>query len=334
MLEPSAHISSRDSTSLAGAERGGRPVDRKQRGCGQGSRIMLAKEIWILVADAASARVLRADRGGTPPRVPADARAPGGSSETKHLVSDRPGRSFEFGHTGARHAMEPVTVERAEQRASCTSRRTDVLPWPRFDSLSSSRRSTIDIRNQATERSRLIPAALPGRPRSEPGPAEDLWTAPLDRWLRELAASPAGLSGKEAAQRLERYGPNDAMARRQRPLLLQFLARFGNPLVLILLVASAVSAFTGDVTNFLIITAIVLLSVTLDFVQEVSGQGGSRRCASRLPLRADRVRDGIRPRTPGGEAGARRCRALGAGDSCPPTAGCWKRTTSSSSSRC
>ena len=37
-----------------------------------------------------------------------------------------------------------------------------------------------------------------------------------------------------------------------------------NPLVIILLVASAVSAFTGEATNFLIITCIVLLSVTLD----------------------------------------------------------------------
>jgi hypothetical protein len=33
-------------------------------------------------------------------------------------------------------------------------------------------------------------------------------------------------------------------------------------------VASAVSAFTGEVANFVIISFIVLLSVTLDFVQE------------------------------------------------------------------
>src|SRR4051794_5968222 len=121
----------------------------------------------------------------------------------------------------------------------------------------------------SSEVSRSIPAALRGRPVSEPGPAEDLWTAPLDRWLSELHASRAGLTSEEAAQRLDCYGPNDARARRRHPLLLQFLGRFGNPLVLVLLFASTLSAITGNVTSFVIITAIVLLSVVLDFVQEV-----------------------------------------------------------------
>ena len=37
--------------------------------------------------------------------------------------------------------------------------------------------------------------------------------------------------------------------------------RFANPLVLILLVASGLSAVTGDVASFVIISSIVLLSV-------------------------------------------------------------------------
>jgi magnesium-transporting ATPase (P-type) len=38
-----------------------------------------------------------------------------------------------------------------------------------------------------------------------------------------------------------------------RALILQFLAKFKNPLVVILLTASALSAFTGDGTSFFII---------------------------------------------------------------------------------
>ena len=133
---------------------------------------------------------------------------------------------------------------------------------------------------------------------SEPGPAEDLWTAPLDRWLSELDASPAGLTSEEAAQRLDRYGPNDAMARRRRPLLLQFLGRFGNPLVLVLLFASTLSAITGNLTSFVIITVIVLLSVVLDFVQEVRAQNAVEALRRSVALQADVRRDGAQAVVP------------------------------------
>ena len=133
---------------------------------------------------------------------------------------------------------------------------------------------------------------------SEPGPAEDLWTAPLDRWLSDLHASPAGLTGEEAAQRLDCYGPNDAMARRRRPLLLQFLGRFSNPLVLVLLFASTLSAITGNLTSFVIITVIVLLSVVLDFVQEVRAQNAVEALRRSVALQADVRRDGAQAVVP------------------------------------
>ncbi|HEX6012198.1 MAG TPA: magnesium-translocating P-type ATPase [Geminicoccaceae bacterium] len=126
----------------------------------------------------------------------------------------------------------------------------------------------------------------------DPDPAEDLGSAPLGHWLSELDASPAGLSGEEAARRLKRHGPNDAMARRRRSLLLQFLGRFGNPLVLVLLFASALSAVTGNVTSFLIIAVIVLLSVVLDFVQEVRAQNAVEALRRSVALQADTRRDG------------------------------------------
>jgi magnesium-transporting ATPase (P-type) len=49
--------------------------------------------------------------------------------------------------------------------------------------------------------------------------------------------------------------------------------RFANPLVMILLVASALSAATGDLASFMIVAGIVVLSVLLDFVQENRRRG-------------------------------------------------------------
>jgi magnesium-transporting ATPase (P-type) len=67
---------------------------------------------------------------------------------------------------------------------------------------------------------------------------------------------------------LLQYGPNLFRDQPQRSLIVQFLRRFANPLVIILLVASVVSALAGELTSFYIIVLLVLLSVVLDFVQE------------------------------------------------------------------
>ena len=123
----------------------------------------------------------------------------------------------------------------------------------------------------------------------EIGP-EEIWTEPLDRLLTRLATTPAGLTTVEAQSRLTRYGPNTAAAVKHLRLWLQFLSRFRNPLVIILLVASGLSAATGDVASFVVVVTIVTASITLDFVQEVRAQNAvealRRSVAVRLPYGA------------------------------------------------
>ncbi|SCK28114.1 magnesium-translocating P-type ATPase [Vogesella sp. LIG4] len=101
-----------------------------------------------------------------------------------------------------------------------------------------------------------------------------------------------GLSGNEAAARLARFGPNLLREHRRHSLLRQYLSRFKNPLVLILLAASAVSAFSGDVTNFFIISCIVLMSVTLDFVQEYRANAAAEKLRQSVAVRTTVLRDG------------------------------------------
>lgn len=115
--------------------------------------------------------------------------------------------------------------------------------------------------------------------------------SPLESRL-EPSPQPLGLSGLEARKQLARFGPNSLHEHDEKSLLRQYLIRFKNPLVLILLAASAVSAFTGEVTNFLIITVIVLLSVTLDFVQEHRANAAADKLRQSVSLRARVLRDG------------------------------------------
>lgn len=121
---------------------------------------------------------------------------------------------------------------------------------------------------------------------------EDVWRAPLARLLTQLATRPAGLTQGEARARLAVYGTNDASTVKRVPLWLQFLARFRNPLVIILVVASGLSAVTGDVASFAIIISIVMLSIVFDFAQEIRAQNAVEALRRSVAVQATVRRDG------------------------------------------
>ncbi|MGE5172285.1 MAG: magnesium-translocating P-type ATPase [Betaproteobacteria bacterium] len=124
------------------------------------------------------------------------------------------------------------------------------------------------------------------------------WHQPVPELLKQLNTTGSGLTSSEAADRLKQTGPNMLRPPRKRALILQFLARFKNPLVIILLIASAVSAFTGDVTSFLIISAIVVMSVTLDFIQEHRADKAAEELRQSVAIRVQALRDGMRIEIP------------------------------------
>jgi len=125
---------------------------------------------------------------------------------------------------------------------------------------------------------------------------QNWWAQSLAATFAALNAAPHGLASAEAGARLARFGANRFRDRPQRPLLVQFLARFKNPLVIILLAASTVAALTGDATSSVIISIVIVFSVTLDFTQEYrAGQSAEELRQSVLVrvavLRDDAVRE-------------------------------------------
>jgi Mg2+-importing ATPase len=117
------------------------------------------------------------------------------------------------------------------------------------------------------------------------------WQQDVTALLEHHKATPAGLTSSEAAVRLTRYGPNILHTQRRNKLLFQFLAKFRNPLVIILLAASALSALTGDVASFIIISLIVLMSVTLDFIQEFRAGQAAERLRQSVTVHVQALRD-------------------------------------------
>ncbi len=85
--------------------------------------------------------------------------------------------------------------------------------------------------------------------------------------LQELGSTQTGLTSEEAAGRLATVGRNVLAS--HKVTALGILGRqLRNPLLILLLAAAAVSAATGDPTDGAIITAIVVLSVGLGFINE------------------------------------------------------------------
>ena len=77
-----------------------------------------------------------------------------------------------------------------------------------------------------------------------------------------------GLTGDEAARRLLANGPNELQEKARASLLERIIGQFKDFLVLILIAAAIVSAFIGEVTDSLVIVAIVILNAILGVVQE------------------------------------------------------------------
>lgn len=119
-----------------------------------------------------------------------------------------------------------------------------------------------------------------------------IWHVSLEQLLGELKASKTGLTQTDAERRLVEFGPNDALTQRRRALWLQVVDRFANPLILILLFASGLSAWTGEIASFVIILVIVLLSVVLDLTQQLRAENAVDALRRSVGLRALVIRDG------------------------------------------
>jgi Mg2+-importing ATPase len=107
-----------------------------------------------------------------------------------------------------------------------------------------------------------------------------------------LANAGAGLSTTEARLRLSKIGPNEPVSLRRRSSLVQILLLFLNPLAIILLAASAVSAALGEILNASIIAVMVLLGATLNFIQTYRSHRAVERIRKEVAPTATVLRDG------------------------------------------
>ncbi len=121
----------------------------------------------------------------------------------------------------------------------------------------------------------------------KPSPAASLSTL-----FEQLQTSDKGLTSAEARRRLSRFGPNELTTGRRSGPTVQILLLFANPLAIILLIASLISALLGQVLNASIIAVMVLLSAALNFIQTFRSQRAAERLRLQVAPTATVLRDG------------------------------------------
>ncbi|MCE5313648.1 MAG: calcium-translocating P-type ATPase, PMCA-type [Armatimonadota bacterium] len=121
----------------------------------------------------------------------------------------------------------------------------------------------------------------------------DLHSMEVEEALEALQTTRDGLSGAEAARRLEDYGPNE-IARHERVSWIDTLvAQVKNPLVYILIIAAAISFATKHATDAAVILAVVVINTVIGFVQEYRAERAMAELAKLAAPKATTRRDNI-----------------------------------------
>ena len=100
---------------------------------------------------------------------------------------------------------------------------------------------------------------------------EHLFTQSADAVLQEVRSQSSGLTSTEAADRLAKYGRNELDAGKKKSLLVKFLEQFKDLMIIILLIAAALSVITSggeDISDAIIILAVVLINAVFGVYQE------------------------------------------------------------------
>lgn len=106
-----------------------------------------------------------------------------------------------------------------------------------------------------------------------------------------LDAKPEGLTEDEAAERLAQYGPNAITEKRQSPIV-SFLKRFVHPFSLMIEFAIIISIVLKDWPDVVLITCLLALNVSVDFIQERKAEGVLDSLRSKMAVRARVKRSG------------------------------------------
>ena len=121
-------------------------------------------------------------------------------------------------------------------------------------------------------------------------------SVPAVEVLSELKSEAAGLTEEEAQRRLKEYGPNVVAHEHRFTRLRLFVKACLNPLVILLSVLAiiefATAESTSDVVSGVLMVIMVVLGVSLRFVQEARADAAATKLKAMIHVTATVIREG------------------------------------------
>ena len=145
-----------------------------------------------------------------------------------------------------------------------------------------------------------------------------------DEVLKELSSNEeSGITSGEASSRLAQYGPNELEKEEKTPLWKRFFEQMADPMVIMLIVAAAISAITGTIqgesewADVIIIMAVVIINSVLGVVQEAKSEQALEALQQMSAAQSKVIRDGKLTHLPSADLVPGDIVLLEAGDSVP-----------------
>ena len=110
--------------------------------------------------------------------------------------------------------------------------------------------------------------------------------------LEQKQTQPEGLNQAEAAERLQKLGPNALPQKKGKPAWLRFLAHFNDVLIYILLAAAVMTAVMGHWVDTAVILGVTVINALIGYIQESNAEKSLQSIRNMLSSDAQVIRDG------------------------------------------
>ncbi|MBR5783360.1 MAG: cation-translocating P-type ATPase [Clostridia bacterium] len=153
----------------------------------------------------------------------------------------------------------------------------------------------------------------------------NFYTESSEKVLDELQSSENGLSAGAATERLEKNGPNKLDAAKGKSIFRRFMEQLSDPMIIILLVAAAVSGVLAvkegeGFADVIIILAVVIINAVLGVYQESKAEKAIEALQEMSAATSKVIRDGMLQIVPSESLVVGDVIALEAGDAVPADA--------------
>lgn len=121
--------------------------------------------------------------------------------------------------------------------------------------------------------------------------SQEILRLPAEDVLKRFQTSEKGLQQDEAKKRLSIYGHNELAKKKRRNIVIEYISNYKNPLIIVLIICAIISNIFGQVINSIIIFVMILMSTTLNFIQEHRASKAAEKLKKRVATTATVIRN-------------------------------------------